>query len=172
MLVELKRVNLDLMPKHLKQAASYAINIGCEWVLLTNAREWKIYFISYGQPPQPKLVDSWNLMHDDLTLLAEKFNKIGYKSIKKGSLKQMWEKSNVLAAHNILKVLLSEEAIVMIRRGLKKATDVAVSPEDIVGGIRRLLNEVAMAEMDKIRISLPVKKPRKATNITKEVKAK
>ena len=36
MLVELKRVNIDLMPKHLKQAASYAINMGCEWVLLTN----------------------------------------------------------------------------------------------------------------------------------------
>ncbi|GAG81759.1 unnamed protein product, partial [marine sediment metagenome] len=83
-LVELKRVNVDLAPKHLKQAASYAINIGCEWVLLTNGKEWKLYHISFAQPPQTKLVDSWNLINDDPVILAQKFNLIGYKNIKKG----------------------------------------------------------------------------------------
>jgi len=172
MLVEIKRVNIDLAPKHLKQAASYAINIGCEWVLLTNSKEWKLYHISFGKPPQPKLIDSWNLINDDLAMLAGKFNLIGYKNIRRGGLAQLWEKSNVLTAHNILEVILSGESTTLIRRGLKKATDVTVSPEEIVGAVRHLLNEAALAEMGKIKISLPGKKQRKRTTISKSSKEK
>jgi len=157
-LVELKRVNMDLTSKHLRQAASYAIDIGCEWVLLTNSKEWKLYHISFGKPPQTKLIDSWNLINDDLVILAEKFNLISYKSIKRGRLVQLWEKANVLTAQNILKVILSEESIILIRKGLRKATNVTVSPEEIVGAVRRLLNEAALTEMEKIKISLPEKK--------------
>jgi len=171
-LVELKRVNIDLTSKHLRQAASYAIDIGCEWVLLTNGKEWKLYHISFGKPPQTKLIDSWNLINDDPVKLAEKFELIGYKNIKKGGLAQLWEKSNVLTAQNLLKVILSEESIRLIRRDLKKATDVTVSPEDIVGAVRHMLNEAAVGEMEKVKISLPEKKQHKRTTISKSSKAK
>jgi len=171
-LVELKRVNIDLMPKHLKQVSSYAINMGCEWVLLTNGKEWKLYRVSFGQPPQTKLVNSWNLINDDLAVLAKRFELVSYKNIKKGGLSRLWEKSNVLTAQNILKVILSEESIRFIRRGLKKATDVTVSPEEIVGAVRRMLNEAAVAEMSKIKVSLPVKKQRKRTTTSKSSKEK
>ncbi len=170
MLVELKRVNIDLKQKHLKQAASYAINIGCEWALLTNGKDWKLYHISFAQPPQTKLIDSWNLIDDDPTKLAEKFNLIGYKNIRRGGLARLWEKSNVLTAHNILKVILSEGSIKLIRRELKKVTDVTVSPEELVGAIRRLLNEAAVAEMEKIKISLPEKKQRRRKSTSKSHK--
>jgi hypothetical protein len=166
-LVELKRVNIDLSSKHLKQAASYAINIGCEWALLTNGKEWKLYHISFTQPPQTKLLDSWNLINDDPVILAKKFDLICYKNIKRGGLERLWEKSNVLTEHNMLKVILSEDSIKLIRRGLKKATDVTVSPEEIIGAVRRLLNEAALTEMGKIKISLPEKKQRKRTAIAK-----
>ena len=171
-LVELKRVNIDLTPRHLKQAASYAINIGCEWALLTNGKEWKLYHISFTQPPQTKLIDSWNLISDDTTKLAQKFNLICYKNIKRGGLARLWEKSNVLTVHNMLEAILSEESIKLIRRGLKKATDVTVSPEEIIGAVRRLLNEAAVSEMEKIKISLPAKKKRKRTTISKSSKEK
>jgi hypothetical protein len=166
-LVEIKKVNLDLAPKHLKQVTSYAINIGCEWVLLTNGREWKLYHITFTQPPQTKIVDSWNLINDELQVLANKFNQICYKSIKRGRLLQIWEKRNVLTAHNILKAILSGDSIKLIRRDLKKATDVTVSPEEIVGAVRRMLNESALGEIDKIKISLPEKKQRKKKTIPK-----
>ena len=171
-LVEIKRVNIDLTPRHLRQAASYAIDIGCEWILLTNSKEWKLYHISFGKPPQTKLIDSWNIITDDLSILAAKFNLIGYKNIKKGGLAQLWERANVLSAQNILKVILSEESIVLIRRDLKKATDVTVSPEEIVGAVRHLLNEAAVGEMEKIKISLPQKKQRKRKGISKASKEK
>ena len=163
-LVELKRVNMDLTSKHLRQAASYAIDIGCEWVLLTNGKEWKLYHISYGKPPQTKLIDSWNLINDDPVVLAGKFALISYKNIKKNGLSRLWEKSNVLTPQNILNIILSEQSLNSIRRELRKATDVTVTPEEIVGAIRHMLNEAALGEMEKVKISLPVKKQRKAAS--------
>ena len=167
LLVEVKKVNIDLAPKHLRQAASYAIDIGCDWVLLTNSKEWKFYHISYGKPPQTKLITSWDVIGDNLTTLAEKFALIDYKNIKRGGLARLWEKSNVLTPQNILKIILSEGSIRLIRHGLRKATDVAVSPEEIVGAVRHMLNEAAVTEMEKIKISLPAKKQRRATRASK-----
>ena len=169
-IVEIKRVNIDLAPKHLRQVASYAIDIGCDWMLLTNGKEWKLYHISFGKPPQTQLIDSWNLINDEPVTLSEKFNLICYKNIKKGSLARLWEKSNVLSVQNLLKVILSEESIKLIRRDLKKVTDVAVSPEEIVGAVRRMLNEAAIGEMEKIKISLPAKKQGKSRTVSKRRK--
>ena len=180
MLVEVKRVNIDLTSKHLGQAASYAINKGCEWVLLTNSKEWKLYHISFGKPPQTKLIESWNLLKDDLLLLNKKFEIVSYKNVRKQGLDKLWEKRNVLTANNMLKAILSEESIKLYQRRLKKATGITISPEDIVGSLRHLLNEAALSEMDKIRISLPARQKRaktskaaksKSTSIEQEVEA-
>jgi len=170
MLVEIKKVGIDLSHKHLKQVASYAINIGCEWVLLTNGKEWELNHISFGQPPQPKLIDSWDIIDNTPATLAKKFNLVSYKNIKKNGLKRLWERSNVLTPYNVLKILLSEGSIRLFQRGVKRATDVAVSPEDVVGAIRHLLNESAITEMDRIKIALPEKKqPRKTKAESKDV---
>jgi len=166
-IVEIKRVNIDLAPKHVRQVASYAIDIGCDWMLLTNGREWKLYHISFGRPPQTKLVDSWNLINDDPVILSEKFNLICYKNIRKGGLVKLWEKSNVLSAQNLLKVILSEKSLGLIRHDLKKTTEVSVSPDEIVGAFRHLLNEASVAEMEKIKISLPEKKAAKERKVSK-----
>ena len=180
MFVECKKVNISLTQKHVGQAASYAINYGCEWVLLTNSRDWKLYHITFGQPPQTKLIESWNLLEDDPVMLAKKFEIISYKNVKNKGLDTLWEKRNVLTANNMLKAILSEESIKLYQRRLKKTTGVRISPEDIVGQFRHLLNEAALSEMDNIRISLPAGQRRtktskasksKSTSIEQEVKA-
>lgn len=171
-IVELKRVGIDLSSRHLKQVASYAINIGCEWVILTNSKVWSLYHIIFGQPPQTKLIDSWNLMEDAPEKLAEKFDLIGYKSVKKGELDILWQKRNVLNPLNLLKTLLSESSLNSIRRDLKKTTGVTVTPDEIVSAIRRLLNESAAIEMDTIKISLPATTPAPKTRRPKSSKVK
>jgi hypothetical protein len=180
MFVECKKVNINLTQKHIGQAASYAINYGCEWVLLTNSRDWKLYHITFGQPPQTKLIESWNLLDDDPLVLAKKFEIISYKNVKNRGLDTLWETVNVLNANNMLKAILSGESIKLYQRRLKKATGVRISPEDIVGQFRHLLNEAALSEMDNIRISLPARQRRpktpkggkdKSTSIEQEVKA-
>jgi len=174
-IVEVKRVGKELADKHVKQAASYGINAGCEWILLTNAQEWRIYHITFGQPPQAILLDAWNLMNDDLELLSTKFDLISYKNVKRGGLDQLWQKSTALTAQNLLKIILSESSISMIRRELRRREKIALYPEEIVSGIRRLLNESAMGELETMKICLPRKQaPQKpittasAVNVTKE----
>jgi hypothetical protein len=80
----------------------------------------------------------------------------------------------------MLKAILSEESIKLYQRRLKKTTGVRISPEDIVGQFRHLLNEAALSEMNNIRISLPARQRRaktlktpksKSTSIEQEVKA-
>ena len=157
MLVECKKVNINLAPKHVGQAASYAINYGCEWVLLTNSKDWKLYHITFTKPPQTKLIESWDLLNDDPLVLAKKFEIVSYKNVRKQGLDKLWEKRNVLTASNMLNAILSEESIKLYQRRIKKATGVTVSPEDVVGSFRHLLNEAALSEMGKIKISLPAK---------------
>ena len=170
MFIECKRVNINLTQKHIGQAASYAINYGCEWVLLTNSKDWKLYHITFSQPPQTKLIESWSLLNDDPLILAKKFEIISYKNVKNKGLDKLWIKRNVLTASNMLKAILSEESIKLYQRRLKKATGVRISPEDIVGQFRHLLNEAALSEMDKIKISLPARQQRAKTPKTAKSK--
>lgn len=157
-MIEIKRICVDLTSKHLRQVSSYAIDAGCEWILLTNSREWKLYHVSFGKPPVTKLIHSWNLLTDDISMIAERFNLVSFKSIKKGSLDDLWQKTNVLHPNNLLQAILSEYSIGNLRRELKKSSGILLTPEDIVSGIRRLLNEAALIELEKIRISLPERK--------------
>ncbi len=158
MMVEIKRVAVDLAPKHLKQVTSYAINAGCEWVVLTNSKVWKLYHISFGQPPVTKLITSWNIIDDDVAEIAKNFDLISLKSIKKGVLEELWQRTNTLHPKNLLQAILCESSVRVIRRELRKSSGVFLSPEDIVSGVRRILNEGALAELGDIRLSLSEKK--------------
>ena len=157
-MVELKRVGVNLALKHLKQVTSYAINSGCEWVLLTNGREWKLYHVEFGQPPKTKLIEHWNLLEDNVADLAKKFELISYKPIKKGILKKLWEKATVLSPDSLLAALVSPDSIKALSRVLRKNTGVSVDTDDLVKGIGKLLNEVAGIELSKIKIIAPEKK--------------
>jgi len=167
-MLEIKRVNVDLARKHLKQVSSYAINAGCEWILLTNSREWKLYHVSFGQPPVTKLIHSWNILTDDVSVLAKRFELISFKSVRKGALDEVWEKTNVLTPRNLLQAVLSEDSIKLLRRELRKESGVLLSPEDIVSGLRRLLNETALTELENVRVSLPEQKARRRRRKAKE----
>lgn len=159
-MVELKRVGVDLALKHLKQVASYAIDSGCEWILLTNSRDWRLYHVQFGQPPKTQLIEHWNLLTNDIVELATKFDVISYKNVKKGSLNKLWEKATVLSPDSLLGALVSIDSMRVIRRILRKNTGVMVAPEDVMNGIQRLLNENAAIELSKIKTLLPKEKSR------------
>lgn len=170
-MVELKRVGVDLAKKHLKQVASYAIDSGCEWVLLTNGREWKLYHVEFGQPPKTKLIEQWNLMTDDVAELATKFDIICYKSVKRNSLKKVWEKATVLSPESLLTAITSLDSVKILCRVLRKNTGVMIDQEDLLKGIKKLLNETSAIELSKIKIDLTPKK-RKRTKKSKSLQIK
>ena len=163
-MLEIKRINVDLGRKHLKQVSSYAINAGCEWILLTNSKEWKLYHVTFGQPPVTKLIRSWNIITDDVSGLAKHFELVSFKSVKKGAL----DKTNVLHPRNLLQAILSKSSVKILRRELRKDSGVHLSPEDIVSAVRRMLNEAALSELENVQLMLPERKPkRKKRRITK-----
>ncbi len=166
-MVEIKRISVDLAQKHVRQVSSYAINAGCEWILLTNGKEWRLYHISFGQPPVTKIIYSWNILTDDVSVLAKQFELISYKSVKKSALDEVWQKTNVLNPRNLLQAVLSEDSIKHLRRELRKESGVLLSPEDVVSGVRRLLNETALTELENVRMSLPEPKPWRGKKVKK-----
>jgi len=167
-MVEIKRVSVDLAPKHLRQVSSYAINAGSEWILLTNSKEWRLYHVSFGQPPITKLMFTWNLLEDDVASLAQRFSLISYKNVARGGLDKLWTKASVLLPRNVLEAIFSEDSVRVLRRELKRTTGVFLSLEDVVSGVRRLLNESAAAEMENMRISFPEHKARGRRRKVKE----
>lgn len=166
--VELKRVGVDLSKKHLKQASHYAIDLGCEWVLLTNGREWEIYHVEFAQPPETTLVQRWNLLQDDWSDLAESFDLISLRNMKKGTLAGLWEKQSALTPECLLSQILSEDSIRRLKNAIRKEAGVSVHPEDIVAAIRKLFNERAGSLMDQMKISLPERKPKPRQTKTTE----
>lgn len=157
-MVELKRVSVDLATKHLKQVASYAIDAGCEWVVLTNSREWRVYHVEFGQPPVTSLLAQWNLLTEEPAALLPKLEILSYRFVRKGGLDDLWRRTKVLAPKSLLAAVLSDASLRFLRRSLRGRTGVLIEFEEIVQGIRRLLNEAAATEMDGLRIRLPQRK--------------
>lgn len=160
-MVELKRVGIELSKKHLGQVTSYAINAGCEWILLTNGREWKVYHVEFSQPPKIEILDSWNLLEDEISELIRKFEIISYKSIKRDGLNKTWKRVKVLAPKSLLAGIVAEDTFRIIRRNLRKNTGILVNNEEVYVGIRKLLNEAAAVAMSNIKIPKPAKRTRK-----------
>ncbi len=154
-MVELKRIGLELAPKHLKQVSSYAINAGCQWILLTNGRDWRLYHVEFGQPPVTKIVDQWNILDDDIEVLASKFDLISYKRVRRGGLDNLWKRTKVLAPRKLLQAVLSVECMRSLRRVLKRDSGVAVTADDIVGALRKMLNQNAASILEDVEVSLP-----------------
>ena len=160
MVVELKRVNVDLSGKHLKQAMRYAVDMGCEWVLLTNGRQWELYHIEFGQPPETRLIKAWNLLQDDMSILEDCFELISFRSIRKDSLAELWETQSALTPQALLTEILSEDSLRTYKNTIRRKTGASVRPEDIVAAIRKILNDNAGSLMDQMKIALPERKPK------------
>lgn len=51
LLIEVKAAGVTLNSSHIRQAVSYGVTQGIEWVILTNGINWQVYKIKFGQPP-------------------------------------------------------------------------------------------------------------------------
>jgi predicted type IV restriction endonuclease len=160
-LVELKRVRTKLTKKHLKQITSYAFNTGCEWIILTNGRDWQVWHVEFGQPPEPEMLDAWNLIEDKVDELVKKFEILTFKAIKGGELDNRWGRLKALAPDTLLAALISDSSFATIKRNLRKETNTKVTYNDIYKGIRRLLNEAAAVLMSDIKIPIRPKMVKK-----------
>lgn len=125
LLIECKAVGIDLKEDHIRQATNYAAESGTEWVVLTNAKDWKIYKVTFTQPIDKQLIYEFNLL--DLSARRPESFEVLYplciESFIKGipaGLDAVYEKKQVLNRYVVGQLLVSEDVLGALRRKFKK----------------------------------------------------
>lgn len=121
LLLELKAVGLDLKDMHTKQAIDYAANKGIDWVILTNAREWHIYRVSFGKPINKELVSQFDL--SDLSARSQKDMETLFSLTKEGlaksALSDYYDQSQTTNRYVLGNLLVADGVINVLKREVK-----------------------------------------------------
>lgn len=139
MLVEVKAIGVQLSDRHLFQVATYAVNAGIEWVILTNGGIWQLYHISFTKPIEKELVAEIDFLgkqaapgEKSLSLFL-----ISKESLSKDLLKQYWQEKVALSPENVVRALLSETVLDRLSEKLKDMTDYEISARDLQDVLER-----------------------------------
>lgn len=130
-LAEVKSAGTNLNDNHLRQAVNYGAHQGIEWVLLTNAIEWRVYRIKFGQP-----IDYSEVYNFDICKLstrsAEDLAKLFMlcrESISSDALAEYHRQAQIVNRFVVAELLQSDAIVGALRRELRrlfesvKATD-------------------------------------------------
>ena len=147
LLVEAKAIGLELKSEHTKQAIDYGVNLGIDWVILTNGYVWKVYKILFSKPIERELVYEMDFLKinprssSDLELLYC----ISKEGTIKSALDDYYTQKQALSRFFIGQMMLTDAILGTIKRELKKVSPgVKIENEEIK---RVLLNEVLKREV-------------------------
>ncbi len=135
LLVEVKAIGIELDDRHVKQAIDYASNQGVEWVILTNAENWRLYHVIFGKPIDKRLVAELGITGLDLKREenAEKLYLFTKEGFRKGAHIALRDRQDATSRFMIAALLINNDSVISaIRRELRRVVDVLVSDEEIV----------------------------------------
>lgn len=139
--IEVKRATTKLNEKHLRQVETYAINEGCEWVVLTNGNHWQLYHITASLPMVVDLALQVELLGEDTP--AKKVDHFFYftkEAFKRNLITAIWEAKRATSPKSLAKILRSDSVIDFLRKEIKKQTNQSVENKDIL----KLLSETVI----------------------------
>jgi hypothetical protein len=133
-LIEVKAIGIELKDQHVKQIIDYAANQGAEWVLLTNARCWRVYHVLFSKPIEHELVVEIDFMAIN-TRSTEDLERL-YLWCKEGwtrsVLSEYQAQREALSRFFLGAVVLSDPVLEVVRRELKRLSpDVRIDTESI-----------------------------------------
>lgn len=133
-LIEVKSAGLELKDSHVMQAVNYAANQGTNWVLLTNAENWRVYRIKFAQPIEHELVV--DITFSGMSSRAEKDLELLYLWCKEGwtksALGDYHAQKQALSRYVIGALMLSDTIVDTVRREIRKLSpDVRVEVDEI-----------------------------------------
>ncbi len=138
-LIEVKAIGLELKDSHVKQAIDYASNQGCEWVVLTNAIEWRLYHVMFKKPIDKQEIAHFNLLtartknEDDI----EKIYLLTREGFTKSSLADYRDRKDATSRFMLAAIILNSESVQSaIRREIRRTTEIAVD-ESIIDKMLR-----------------------------------
>jgi hypothetical protein len=145
-LIEVKAIGIELKDNHVKQAVDYAANQGCEWVVLTNAVEWRLYHVLFKKP-----IDKHEVARIDMLSAStrnegdlEKLYVLTREGFSKSAMAEYRDKKDATSRFMVAAVLLHSESVQSaIRREIRRVSEILVDPEVID---RMLRDEVLKRE--------------------------
>ncbi|MEQ1728805.1 MAG: type I restriction enzyme HsdR N-terminal domain-containing protein [Vicinamibacterales bacterium] len=145
-LIEVKAIGIELKDSHVKQAVDYAANQGCEWVVLTNGMEWRLYHVVFKKP-----IDKQEIASFDLSTVSaksdgdlEKLYLLTREGFTKSALADYRDKKDATSRFMLAAIILHSEAVQSaVRREIRRVSEILVAPEDID---RMLRDEVLKRE--------------------------
>ena len=146
-LIEVKAAALTLSEVHLRQAINYGAHEGIEWIVLTNALEWRLYRIKFGQPIEYELVSSFCIA--DINLKNEEDQRRLFLLCREGitsdAMGLYHQHISVLNKFTVAQVILGEPVVAVVRRELRRLfPELKIEPEAI---IELLNNEILKREV-------------------------
>ncbi len=133
-LIEVKAAGLELKDNHVMQAVNYAANQGTNWVLLTNAENWRVYRVKFAQPIEHELVV--DITFSSMSSRSEKDLELLHLWCKEGwtksALGDYHTQKQALSRYVIGALVLSDPVVDSIRKEIRKLSpDVRVESEEI-----------------------------------------
>lgn len=169
-LIEVKAAGVSLNDSHLRQAIGYGASQGIEWVVLTNAVEWRLHRIKFGQPVDHEEVSSFNFTEvsakkeDDVN----KMFLLCREGIVSDAMGAYHSHSQILNRYTIAQILLSDSVVSTIRKEIKRLyPDAKIDPENILDILNNDVLKREVIEGEKVK-EVQTKLKRQYAKISKQ----
>lgn len=140
LIIEVKRICMELKKKHVDQVGFYGSRDGVKWVIVTNGIHWQVYKVIYGEAPGEELVFEFNFLelnHRSVSDL-EKLHLITKEGIVRCCLDDYDVHMQAMSRFSLAATILSEPVIDVIRRELRKLSPGAkITVEEIEEALKK-----------------------------------
>jgi hypothetical protein len=139
MLIEVKAIGVELKDQHVKQAIDYAANQGCEWVVLTNGIEWRLYHVLFKKPIDKQEIAAINLLSASAKNEAdmEKLYLLTREGFSKSAMAEYRDRKDATSRFMLAAIVAGSDAVVSaIRREVRRVSEIMVDEETVVKMLR------------------------------------
>lgn len=154
LLIEVKAAGLALNESHLRQAINYGAHQGIEWIVLTNAIEWRLYRIKFGQPVDFEEVSSFDILK--INLKSEDDIRRVFLLCREGittdAMDTFHQHALLLNRFTVAQIVISEPVVSCIRKELRRHfPDLKIDPENITDLLGNEILKREVIEGDKVK---------------------
>lgn len=133
-MLEVKAIGIELKESHVKQAIDYASNQGCEWVVLTNGIQWRLYHVIFKKP-----IDKQEVACIDLTTInhrneadLETLYILTREGFSKSAMADYRDKKDATSRYMLAAIILCSDAVQnTIRREVRRVSDLSIDAATI-----------------------------------------
>jgi len=139
-LIEVKAIGRELKESHIKQGVDYAANQGCDWVVLTNGVQWRLYQVVFKKPIDKREISRFDLLTVNRKSEADlsKLYLLTREGFTKSALKEYIDRKDATSRFVLAAIILHSPPVKSaIRSAVHRVSEILVEPE----AIDRMLRE-------------------------------